>query len=104
MKKIYSSFAKTSTYQRQNTIIMKYPYIKVDNTAQDGILQETVIPNFPLGPWVSKNRINSKKFIQVEVDVKCMQTNFGGPGLSSFGDFARFCLPSKQPNFPCFFL
>ena len=33
-----------------------------------------------------------KKFMQVEVDVKCMQTNFGGCGLSSFRDFALFCL------------
>ena len=33
--------------------------------------------------------------MQVEVDVKCMQTNFGGHGLSSFGDFAPFHLPSK---------
>ena len=33
--------------------------------------------------------------MQVEVDVKCMETNFGGRGLSSFGDFAPFCLPSK---------
>ena len=28
--------------------------------------------------------------------MKCMQTNFGGHGLSSFGDFASFCLPSKM--------
>ena len=38
--------------------------------------------------------------MQVEVDVKCMQTNFDGHGLSSFGVMAPFCLPSKQPNFP----
>ena len=38
--------------------------------------------------------------MQVEVDVKCMQTNFGGPGLSGFGDFALFHLPSKRPKFP----
>ena len=38
--------------------------------------------------------------MQVKVDVKCMQNNFGGRGLSSFGDFAPFCLPSKWPNFP----
>ena len=36
-----------------------------------------------------------KKFMQVEVDMKCMQTNFGGRGLSSFGVMAPFCLPSK---------
>ena len=33
--------------------------------------------------------------MQVEVDVKCMQTNFGGCGLSGFGVMAPFCLPSK---------
>ena len=30
--------------------------------------------------------------MQVEVDVKCMEINFGGHGLSSFGDFALFSL------------
>ena len=46
-----------------------------------------------------KNRI--EKFMQVEVEVvmKCMQINFSEPGLSSFGDFACFYLPSKLPNF-----
>ena len=34
--------------------------------------------------------------MQVEVDVKCMQTNFGGRGLSGFGVMASFCLPSKM--------
>ena len=38
--------------------------------------------------------------MQVEVDVKRMQTNFGGCGFSSFGVMAPFCLPSKWPNFP----
>ena len=38
--------------------------------------------------------------MQVEVDVKRMQTKFGERGLSSFGVMAPFCLPSKQPNFP----
>ena len=38
-----------------------------------------------------------KKFMQVEVDMKCMQTNFSERGLSGFGDFAPF---QKQPNFP----
>ena len=27
--------------------------------------------------------------MQLEVNVKCMQTNFGGRGLSGFGDFAH---------------
>ena len=38
--------------------------------------------------------------MQVEVDVKHMQANFGGRGLSGFGVMAPFCLPSKRPNFP----
>ena len=33
--------------------------------------------------------------MQVEVDMKCMQTNFDGRGLSSFGDMTPFCFPSK---------
>ena len=33
--------------------------------------------------------------MQVEVDVKCMQTNFGGCGLFGFGVMAPFCLPLK---------
>ena len=42
-------------------------------------------------PWSSKNLIDRnwlKKFMQVGIDVKCMYTNFGGRGLSSFGDIA----------------
>ena len=41
--------------------------------------------------WSSKNLINwnrLKKFMQVGVDVTCMYTNFGGCGLSGFGDTA----------------
>ena len=53
---------------------------------------------FPLltmdySPWSSKNlidRIQPKKFMQVEIDVKCMHTNFSGRGLLSFGDIATF--------------
>ena len=40
-------------------------------------------------PWSSKNLINRnqlKKFIQVGINVKFMYTNFGGRGLSGFGD------------------
>ena len=40
-------------------------------------------------PWSLKNLINwnqLKKFMQVGIDFKCMHTNFGGCGLSSFGD------------------
>ena len=44
---------------------------------------------------INWNRL--KKFVKVEVDPKCMQTNFGGCGLSSFKDFAPFRI---WPNFP----
>ena len=51
-------------------------------------------PNFPFGAWTivhghGKNFINRnrlKKFMLVGIDVKCMHTNFGGCGFSSFGD------------------
>ena len=33
--------------------------------------------------------------MQVEVDVKCMETNFGGRDLSGFEDIAPFWLLSK---------
>ena len=40
-------------------------------------------------PWSSKNLIDwnrLKKIMQVGIDVKCMHTDFGGCGLSGFGD------------------
>ena len=40
-------------------------------------------------PWSWKNSIDRnqlKKFMHVGIDVKCMHTNFGGRGLSGFGD------------------
>ena len=40
-------------------------------------------------PWSSKNLIDRnrlKKFMQVEIDVKFIYTDFGGRDLSSFGD------------------
>ena len=53
-----------------------------------------------LYPWSSKNLIDQnqpKKFMQVWIDVKFMHTNFGGRGLSGFGNMATF---QKRPNFP----
>ena len=44
-------------------------------------------------PWSWKNLIDRnrlKKFMQVGIDVKCMHTDFGGCGLSGFGDIATF--------------
>ena len=43
-------------------------------------------------PWSSKNLINRKrlkKFMQVWIDELCMCTNFGGCGLSGFGDIVN---------------
>ena len=34
--------------------------------------------------------------MQVEVDVKCMETKFGGCGFSGFGDFAPFSFAFKM--------
>ena len=44
-------------------------------------------------PWSSKNLIDRnwlKKIMQVDVDVTYIHTNFGGRGLSGFGDIATF--------------
>ena len=64
-------------------------------------------PKFPFRPWPWGSIVHGgqkknwlKKFMQVEVAVKCMQTNFGGCGLACFGDFAHFFLSSKRPKFP----
>ena len=48
---------------------------------------------YTCSPWSSKNLsigIGSKKFMQVEVNVLCMHTNFDGCGHSGFGDIATF--------------
>ena len=41
---------------------------------------------------------SAQKFMQVVIDVKCMQTKFGVCGLFGFGDFAPFfvCLQNGQ--------
>ena len=42
-------------------------------------------------PWSSKNLIDQnrlKKFMQVEIDVTCMHTKFGGRDRFGFGDTA----------------
>ena len=44
-------------------------------------------------PWSPKNLIDRnglKKLMHVGIDVMCMNTNFGGRDLSSFGDIATF--------------
>ena len=59
--------------------------------------------NFPFGPWTivhEGQKIELDQKIHVEVDVKCMQTNFGEHGPFVFEDFAPFLFASKQPNFP----
>ena len=54
--------------------------------------------NFPFqtmdySSWSAKNLINQnqlKNFMQVGIDVTCIDTNFGGCRLSGFGDIAAF--------------
>ena len=45
-------------------------------------------PKLPFGPWTivhGGQKIElAQKFMQVEVDRKCMETNFGGHGISGF--------------------
>ena len=44
-------------------------------------------------PWSSENSIDrnwAKKIMQVEIDAKCMHTNFGGRGFFGFGDIGTF--------------
>ena len=53
------------------------------------------IPFRPMdySPWSSKNLIDRnwlKIFMQVEIDVKCLHTNFGGRGHSGFRDKISF--------------
>ena len=38
--------------------------------------------------------------MQVEVDVKCMETNFGGHDLFGFEDFAHFSFAFKTARIP----
>ena len=69
--------------------------VSVDSPVSE-ILLLSKIAKFPLltmdySPWSSKNLIDwnrLKKFMQVGTDVTCMHTNFGGHGLSGFGDIA----------------
>ena len=65
-------------------------------------VSETLLPSktakFPFltmdySPWSSKNLIDRnrlKKFMKVDVDVKCMYTNFGGCSYFDFGDTVTF--------------
>ena len=56
------------------------------NTLKNGQIS---LPDHGLYPWSSKNLIyrnRLEKFMQVDVDVTCMYTNFGGCDLSDFGD------------------
>ena len=71
----------------------KYMYVRtIVGTMVHCYLSKTA--KFPFrgmdySPWSWKNSIDRnyfKKFMQVGIDVKCMHTNFGGRGLSGFGD------------------
>ena len=52
-------------------------------------------------PWSSKNLIDRnllKKFMQVDVDVTYIHTNFGGHNFSGFGDIATFKIGQISPS------
>ena len=56
-------------------------------------------PTMDYSPWSSKFLIDQnwlEKIMQIGIDVTCMHTNFGGHGLSSFGDIATL----KNGKFP----
>ena len=62
----------------------KFPFLTMDYSPW---------PKNFFSPWSSKNLIDQnwlKKFMQVEIDVTSMHTNFGGQCLSGFGDTATF--------------
>ena len=64
----------------------------VSQVSEISLLSKTAkfpFPTMDYSPWSSKNLIDRnrlKKFMQVWIDIKCIYTNFGGRGLSSFGD------------------
>ena len=45
-------------------------------------------PTMDYSPWSSKKFNRFKKFMQVGIDVTCMNTNFGGCSFSDFRDIA----------------
>ena len=54
-----------------------------------GVASSVLEIKIAYSPWSSENLIDwnrLKKFMQVGIDVKCMHTDFGGRGLSSFRD------------------
>ena len=55
-------------------------------------------PTMDYSPWSSKNLIDRnqlKKFMHVWIDVKYMYNNFGGCGLSGFGDITTLTSNEK---------
>ena len=72
------------------------PVAMTSSVSEILLLSKTAkFPFLPMdySPWSSKNlmdRNRLKKFMQVGIDVTCMQTNFGGCGLFGFGDIATF--------------
>ena len=60
-------------------------------------------PTMDYSPWSSKNLIiwnRLKKFMQIEVNILSMYTNFDGCRHSGFRDIAGFGLLSKTTKFP----
>ena len=66
----------------------------VSSVSEIPLLSKTAkfpFPTMDYSPWSSKNLVQwnrLKKIMQVCVDATCMYTDFGGCGLSGFGDTA----------------
>ena len=90
----------------QVEIDVKYMHTNFDGQCLSGFRDTATFKNGQISlsdhglcPWSSKNLIDRnwlKKFMQVEIDVTYMHTNFGGQWFSGFGDTATF----KTANFP----
>ena len=64
----FSDFGDTATFKNDQISLLTH-----------GLLSKNLIDRNP-----------PKKFMQVEIDVTCMHSNFGGSGLSGFGDTTTF--------------
>ena len=74
-----SGFGDMATFQKRPNFLFRWRY---------GYLSKTAKFSLSLKNLIDQNLL--KKFMQVGTDVKCMHTDFGGRGLSDFGDKISF--------------
>ena len=73
---MYTNFGGRSNFDFGDTATFK--------TGQISLSDHGLYSPWSLKILIDQNRL--KKFMLVGIDVKCMHTNFGGCGLSGFGD------------------